>query len=650
MPAFPSSATAKRRRIAIYLFYDEAGTVDPYVTAALHAFREHVDRLVVVSNGRPDAAGLRELRAAADDVLVRENVGFDVWGYKEAIERLGRAAASGYDELILLNYTFFAPIFPLEEMFDAMNERDCDFWGITAHKETRPNPLTGGEVLPFHIQSHFIAIRQPMLESDAFWSYWNGMPMIRSYLESIEHHEAKFTAHFAELGFRYSLYMDPDAFQTIHPLCLEVDRMMEQRCPILKRRPFFHDPIYLESEAIDLRRALDLVSAHSSYDVELILQNALRTTDLRTLYTNLELLDILPDTRSDDAQSWTFGRVGVLAHVYYLDMLDEIAAYADHIPGAYDLFITTDSDEKKRAIEAGLAAFDRGSLRVDVVESNLGRDMSALLIAQRDIVLSGEYGLFCRIHSKKSLQDGVNRADGFKHHLLENLLGSDGYVANLFDLFEREPNAGIVIPPTVHIGYPTLGHAWFLNKPRVESLAKDLGIKVNFDTHTPVATYGSMFWFRPAALRRLFEYPWTWRQFDEAIYGDSDLPHAIERLVTYCAQAEGYSTRCVFTARQAAKNYTKLEYKMQLLASCFRSGDIRMQVLQMMYGTQKSTNGGSGGITDWSSPPRIRIALAGLAFALKRSLLHRSRSIARAWQSERATARALSESARRSEA
>jgi rhamnosyltransferase len=433
----------------------------------------------------------------------------------------------------------------------------------------------------------------------------------------------------------------------VHPLCLEVDRMMERRCPILKRRPFFHDPIYMEGEAIDLRRALDLVATHSDYDVDLIVRNALRTTDLRTLYTNLELLDILPDVRAAEAaQSWSFGRVGVLAHVYYVDMLDEMLDYANNIPGAFDLLVTTDSEAKKREIQTRLAGFDRGMLRVDVVASNLGRDMSALLISQREIVLSGEYGLLCRIHSKKSLQDGANRADSFKHHLLDNLLGSPGYVAHLFDLFEREPHVGVVIPPTVHIGYPTLGHAWFLNRPRVESIAKQLDIKVNFDTHTPIATYGSMFWFRPAALKRLFDHAWAWRQFDETVYGDTDLPHAIERLITYCAQAEGYSTRCVFTARQAAKNYTKLEYKLQLLASCFRSGDIRAQVLQMMYGPSRSPSD----VTDWSSPPRVRVALAGLVFALKRSLLHRWKHIARNWKSGRATARALSQNTRRTEA
>jgi rhamnosyltransferase len=631
MPAGATDA-ARRRRIAIYLFYDEHGVVDDYVPVALRAFREQVDTLIVVCNGRPQADGLQRLRDEADRVIVRANVGFDVWGYKEAIEHVGRERLAGYDELLLLNYTFYAPIFPLREMFSAMDARECDFWGITAHKECRPNPLTGGEVLPLHIQSHFIAVRQPMLGSDAFWAYWNEMPMIASYLDSIRHHETRFTEHFAALGYAYALYMDPDAFRTVHPLCLEVDRMIELRCPILKRRPFFHDPIYMEREAIDLRRALDLVVERSDYDVDLILSNALRTCELRTLYTNLELLDILPDERvRNGPERWSFGRVGVLAHVYYVDMLEEMLGYADHIPCDYDLFVTTDTIEKKRVVERRLAAFERGKVRIDVVKSNLGRDTSALLIEQRDVVLSGEYGLLCRIHSKKSPQDGSNRGDGFKHHLFDNLLGSRGYVCNLFDLLEREPHVGIVAPPTIHIGYPTLGHAWFLNKARVEALAQLLDVKVPLDRHTPVATYGSMYWFRPAALKRLFEHNWTWEQFDEQVYGDSDLPHAIERLVTYCAQTEGYATRNVFTARHAAKNYTKLEYKHQLLSSCFTSGDIRDQVLHMMFGpAPKPAAPSPNAAIEWSAPPRVRIALAGLAFAMKRSLAYRTRMLIKA--------------------
>ncbi|MEO7433408.1 MAG: rhamnan synthesis F family protein [Dokdonella sp.] len=604
-------------RIALYLFYDEAGIVDPYVITALQAFREHVDRLVIVCNGPPLPDGLVALKSVSDDVLVRVNTGFDVGGYQEGLEILGRAAVESYDELLLLNYTFFAPIFPLAEMFEAMESRACDFWGISAHKELRPNPLTGGDVLPFHIQSHFIAVRKPLLDSDAFWSYWSQMPPIRSYVDSITHHESRFTQHFGSLGHAFSVYMDLEDFHTAHPMLMEVDRMIEMRCPIIKRRAFFHDPIYMESEAIDLRRALDLIRTTSSYDIGLIHQNLLRTVNLRTVYTNLELLDVFTDARDPGMRtSWTFGAVAVVAHVYYVDLLEELLDYAGHIPCPFDLYVTTDSADKQHAIMQRLASFDRGSTRVDVVASNVGRDTAALLIEQRDVVLSGHYGLLCRLHTKKSPQDGAVRAASFKRHLLENLLASPGFVSSVFDVFEDDPRVGMVLPPVVHIGYPTLGHAWFLNQPRVTAIAKRLGIALQPDVHTPLAAYGSMFWFRPQALAPLFAHPWTWNEFDETVYGDMDLPHAIERLLTYCAQSEGYSTRCVFTARQAARNYAKLEYKMQLLSSCFRTGDIRSQVLQMIYGTEAEERAKA-------ADTGVRVSFQRLVTALRNSLRFR---------------------------
>jgi rhamnosyltransferase len=102
------------RRIAFYLFYDEFGEVDDYIPTKLTALQEFVEDIVVVSNSKMTVAGRAKLENIGATVFCRENVGFDVWGYKEGMETIGYdELASNYDEVILLNYTFFAPIFPL---------------------------------------------------------------------------------------------------------------------------------------------------------------------------------------------------------------------------------------------------------------------------------------------------------------------------------------------------------------------------------------------------------------------------------------------------------------------------------------------------------------------------------------------------------
>ena len=57
----------------------------------------------------------------------------------------------------------------------------------------------------------------------------------------------------------------------------------------------------------------------------------------------------------------------------------------------------------------------------------------------------------------------------------------------------------------IPIGYPTMGRAWWSNKPGFEKLAAELGIHVPLDDVSPLAPYGPMFVARPEALRLLKE-------------------------------------------------------------------------------------------------------------------------------------------------
>lgn len=590
------------RRVAFYLFYDNDGVVDDYVLYKLRMLRVQVETIFFVSNSEVSADSLEKIKPLIDVLHVRKNVGFDVWAYKESIEAFGWNNIRQYDEAIFLNYTFYGPIFPFSELFGQMESADVDFWGVSAHAEVSPNPFTGNGILPFHIQSHFIAVRKKLIESEAFYKYWSEMPMINSYEESILKHEARFTKHFSDLGYRFLVHIDPRSYNTVHPVFSEIDLTIERRSPILKRRPFFHDPAYLESEAIDVKRALDLVRDTSDYDVSLIWKNLIRTTPLRTLYSNLEQLSVLSDVHIDERPEHTVPtKTAVIAHVYYLDMLDEMFASINNIPEPFSLYVTTDTEEKKHCIERFFLQAGFLSCTVLVCESNFGRDTSALLITCRDIVLGGNYDLICRVHSKKSPQDGWSKASMFKRHLFDNLLASRAYVKNVFSLFENEPWVGVAMPPVVHIGYPTLGHGWFSNRARAVTVARQLGIGVDLDIETPIATYGSMFWFRPTALRKIFEHRWAWADFDEKHYGDGDLPHVLERLMTYCAQDAGYLSRCILTPKQASKNYVKLEYKLQALSSCFSTGSLREQ-MQVAKAAQFT---------------------GGVVFSLKRSLFFR---------------------------
>lgn len=164
-------ATKKNiNRLGIFFFYDKDGIVDDYITYMLEDMKKNVSDLLVVCNGKVTPEGRQKLQDITDDVIVRENTGFDVWAYKEGMQYYGWDKLSFYDEVILFNFTIFGPLYPFKEMFDEMDQRDLDFWGITTYHGAPYDPF--GKIkygyLPEHIQSHFIVVRNDMLVSYEF--------------------------------------------------------------------------------------------------------------------------------------------------------------------------------------------------------------------------------------------------------------------------------------------------------------------------------------------------------------------------------------------------------------------------------------------------------------------------------------------------
>ncbi|ANN61776.1 hypothetical protein A9174_28205 [Mesorhizobium loti NZP2037] len=622
------------RRAAIFFFYDERGQVDDYIFYLLEKLRPFVETIIFVSNGEISKSSEASLRSAVDETIIRENTGFDVGAYRQGLEFIGYDKLGDYDEILLLNHTFYGPVFPFSEMFSEMERRDCDFWGISDHKEVTPNPFTGIGVLPRHLNSHFIAVRKAMLESIAFRNYWERMPKIRDYAESVLLHESRFTVFFEDLGYKSETYLDSDKYNSAYPVMIDVDQIYNDRSPILKRRLFFNDPTFLDKNAVDLPRALRVLKETSDYDLNLIWRNVLRSSDLRTLNTNAALMSVLPDKRiKGDGAAPDYGKIAVCAHIYYTDMLDEILGLTGNIPVPYDFIATTNTPEKKAEIETALA--NRPGVKnviVRVVEQNRGRDMSSLFISLRDLLVDDRYDLVCRLHTKKSPQVQSSMGNLFKRHMVDNLLNSRGYVHNVLDMFHDNPSVGLAIPPIFHISYPTMGFSWFANKPKVEETARLLNIDVKFDENTPVAAYGTMFWFRPRALRKMFEHKWKWEEFNaEPDHVDGGFAHALERLIAYAVQDAGYTTQHIMCAHQAEHNYTMLEFKLQKLASFMPSGDFPWQCHMVSEWRKGGYPLGSHvSATPAPMPTSVKHSLAELNLAVKSSLRFRAPNLFKA--------------------
>jgi hypothetical protein len=555
------------KRAGIFLFYDPEGKVDDYILGCLGSLQEHMDYLLVVSNSPLDETNRKRLESVSSEVMERKNVGYDVGAYRDGLRHLGWDHMGDYDELVLFNYTFFAPIHPWAGLFERTDKWDTDFWGITEHDEVRPHPFLPKLVMPRHIQSHWIAVRASLSTTKDWRTYWEDMPPIESYNDSIQWHESRFTGYFNALGYRHEVAYNVDDYPSANPVFDNASLLLQDGCPILKRRNLFHNPLHLDRFAIIGADMLEQARA-AGYDTDLILSNLARTSKPRDLVTNAGLTWVVPQSASEETYAAAAKqKILAVAHIFYADMAEEILQRLSVLPKGYYLVATTSNEENQAQIRAVMERYGvEGEVRV--VASNRGRDIGAFLVDCNDVLASGKWDIVVKIHSKKSVQDDYNAAQLFKTHLYDNLLNSRAHVANILAEFAAHPALGMVLAPLPHMGYPTMGHAWFTNREPAQAVAKRLGINVPFDKDMPLATYGSMFIARPQALAKLVNAGFKPENFPvEGGYKDGSLAHVLERLMAYAALSEGFYVRPVLAPKWAEVYYGYLEYKLAAVSS-----------------------------------------------------------------------------------
>lgn len=555
------------KRAGIFLFYDPEGKVDDYILGCLGSLQEHMDYLLVVSNSPLDETNRKRLESVSSEVMERKNVGYDVGAYRDGLRHLGWDHMGDYDELVLFNYTFFAPIHPWAGLFERTDKWDTDFWGITEHDEVRPHPFLPKLVMPRHIQSHWIAVRSSLSTTKDWRTYWEDMPPIESYNDSIQWHESRFTGYFNALGYRHEVAYNVDDYPSANPVFDNASLLLQDGCPILKRRNLFHNPLHLDRFAIIGADMLEQARL-AGYDTDLILSNLARTSKPRDLVTNAGLTWVVPQNASEETYAAAATqKILAVAHIFYADMAEEILQRLSVLPKGYYLVATTSNEENQAQIRAVMERYGvEGEVRV--VASNRGRDIGAFLVDCNDVLASGKWDIVVKIHSKKSVQDDYNAAQLFKTHLYDNLLNSRAHVANILAEFAAHPSLGMVLAPLPHMGYPTMGHAWFTNREPAQAVAKRLGINVPFDKDMPLATYGSMFIARPQALAKLVNAGFKPENFPvEGGYKDGSLAHVLERLMAYAALSEGFYVRPVLAPKWAEVYYGYLEYKLAAVSS-----------------------------------------------------------------------------------
>ena len=339
-------------RLVVYVVYDRRGEVEDFVVHALAALRGHASHVMAVVNGSLSDAGRAKLEPVADSVLVRGNRGFDIWAHKDALAQVGDL--SSYDEVVLTNDTWFGPVRDFAPVFERMDARAVDFWGMTDFAEEVPNPFTNEGRLPYHVQSFWIAVRSRMFLSDQWRRYWDELPEMPDYFDAVLKHEAVFTEHFTDRGFTVDVAFPYVNYPTGHPALFNADLLVEDGCPLLKRRPLFHYPPFLDRHAVIGRWTLETVEKYG-YPMPLLWSNLARNVPPRVLNTDAAMLEVLPRMDNGKYDLSRPLRSAVVVHIRDLGFVDEVLDRCAMVPAPADLYVTTTSSEDADVVRSALA-------------------------------------------------------------------------------------------------------------------------------------------------------------------------------------------------------------------------------------------------------------------------------------------------------
>ena len=613
----------------VYFHFDPHHQVRDYVLAALSSLRPHADHVLLVSNSPIGEADRVRLETCCDEILQRPNEGLDAGAYRAGLEHLGWDRLADFDELILTNHTYYAPLRPWEEVLTRAEDwGDISFWGMTEHAAMRPHPFLAKRELPRHLQSHWIAVRRRLLMDSAFREYWEQMPPVSSYRDSIQWHESRFTGHFAELGHTWEVAFPVDRYRSENPAIEEAPALLADGCPLLKRRALFHDPLHQDRQAVVGGELLEAAVA-AGYSEDLILSDVVHTAAARDLIVNAGLTEVVtgcvPGAAGAAAETSPPERRHSGCVVVHVPAGREAVERAEanglarrlaSVPAHWRVVVTSPTHLDAADLERVTgrrpspedSAHGEGDVSFRPVRDLDPRGTIAFLTQCDDLwdpgcAADGDDGdeddggdpLVLRVTVGPTSGPGTRADDVAHRQALDCLLDSPGYTAGLIDLFARHPGLGVAMPAAGHIGQAHGGATWDGLAGAATALSRRLGLTVELDPLAPVVPVGAMFLARPAALRTLSEGAKELVRLTEQAAPSAEqsverlkrarAAEVLELLTVYAAMSSGYHPREVLTPTWAGRLYGALAHKHRVVTADLPAHtDEQVRFLQARFG------------------------------------------------------------------
>lgn len=289
MMAQQRTKDSQLNRLVVFSHFDKDDRIAPYVCYYLKKLSESNCSVIFVSDSNLSRKETKKIKKYSIHSICGNHFEYDFGSYKRGYLYAKKSGVLDHiDELIFCNDSCFAPVYPFNEMFTAMNKQVCDFWGVTESEhgfKKQDNILV--EEKNRHIQSYFIAFRKIVFLSSVFDTFIDTIKREKDKLDVILNYELKLTSILGGAGFSSTSYVPSTSFfSDTHSIFKCWNELLQQ----------YHSP-FLKYQAITLYHANFRILS-KNYPIRFIseniihrmgLMNYLRIVDSR-FYTPIRFL------------------------------------------------------------------------------------------------------------------------------------------------------------------------------------------------------------------------------------------------------------------------------------------------------------------------------------------------------------------------
>ena len=408
------------KRLLLYVHYNKYDELSGHVLYQLEQLRLLFSKLIVISNSQlTESATLTLKELGIDEVIQRENLGFDFAAWRDGMAHVGFEHLTDFDSVTLMNDTCFGPLWDITDIVEEFEKRpNVDFWGMTNFRKTK--------YFDEHLQSYFMFFKKHVVASEAFQKFWTSIKTFTDVQDVIDNYETRVTSVLLEAGYRYDAVFNTiaeEAGDLIHPdfSYYRPISTLEHKVPFIKLKAFTDN----EKKG---RLLLDYLANLSTYPVALIKSHL-------NSYHSPDSLVILDEKIIESSfKSFSKHEYRMAIHVHISD-LERLKVFFDSKLSAFYYFTLSGHLDKNQVENNLLNSFDKD--RFQIVSQKFDNHYHALVSLASQL---SEYDFIGHFHTADFGNEGKLVDEATRLALIDMLLDEE----KVSSIFADFPEVGLV--------------------------------------------------------------------------------------------------------------------------------------------------------------------------------------------------------------